>query len=233
MGSLRTRPTLYPPATDFASRRALCDNPLMRLPVFDAIYGVDFSGAKLAGRNIWVARTEPLPGRKRPPFYRLTALSRLERRCGTAERGPALAYLTALIGESEQALWALDFPFGLPIEVMAPTATWPAQFDFLRQWGDDAYSAGIECVRRARVLGGAMHIRRVTDSETKTPFDCYHYRIIYQTFFGMRDVLGPLRQTAFTAVLPFHYRRLGTARRVLIEACPTSTLKRLRLPPPT
>jgi hypothetical protein len=31
-------------------------------------------------------------------------------------------------------------------------------------------------------------------------------------------------------VLPFHYRRLPTARRVLIEACPASTLKRLGLP---
>jgi hypothetical protein len=202
----------------------------MRLPVFSAIYGVDFSGAKLAGRNIWVARTEPLAGRKRPPFYRLTALSRLETLCGTAERRLALAHLVGLIGASERALWALDFPFGLPIEVMAPGAAWPAQFDFLEQWGDDAYSAGLECVRRARGIGGALHIRRLTDSETKTPFDCYHYRIVYQTFFGMRDVLGPLRRTPFTAVLPFHYRRLATARRVLIEACPTSTLKRLGLP---
>src|SRR5262249_58607766 len=30
--------------------------------------------------------------------------------------------------------------------------------------------------------------------------------------------------------LPFQYRRLPTARRVLVEACPTSTLKRLGLP---
>jgi hypothetical protein len=54
--------------------------------------------------------------------------------------------------------------------------------------------------------------------------------MIYQTFFGMRDVLGPLRQRRHTAILPFHYRRLGSARRVLVEACPTSTLKRLGLP---
>ncbi len=46
----------------------------------------------------------------------------------------------------------------------------------------------------------------------------------------MRDVLGPLRQTRHTAILPFHYRRLPTARRVLVEACPSSTLKRLGLP---
>jgi hypothetical protein len=55
-------------------------------------------------------------------------------------------------------------------------------------------------------------------------------RLFYQTFFGMRDVLGPLLRTRRTAILPFHYRRLPTARRVLVEACPTSTLKRLGLP---
>jgi hypothetical protein len=54
--------------------------------------------------------------------------------------------------------------------------------------------------------------------------------MVYQTFFGLRDVLGPLRRARHTAILPFQYRRLAAARRVLVEACPTSTLKRLGLP---
>jgi len=195
---------------------------------FDTVYGVDFSGAKLAGRNTWVARVEP-SARRRPP-YRLVELTCLEKLSGTAERGPALAHLVARIAASDGALWALDFPFGLPIEVMYRGARWPRQFDFLGAWGEDAYAAGVECLRRARALGGPMHIRRLTDNEARAPFDCYHYRIIYQTFFGMRDVLGPLRLTRHTAILPFQYRRLATARRVLVEACPTSTLKRLGLP---
>ncbi len=196
--------------------------------IFEAIYGVDFSGAKQAGRNTWVARIEPA-GRRRPP-YRLAELTCLEKLCGTAERAAALAHLVGLIAASDGALWALDFPFGLPIEVMEPGARWPRQLDFLGAWGEDAYAVGVECLRRARALGGPMHIRRLTDGEAKAPFDCYHYRIIYQTFYGMRDVLGPVRLLRHTAVLPFQYRRLPTARRVLVEACPTSTLKRLGLP---
>jgi hypothetical protein len=196
--------------------------------MFSAIYGVDFSGAKLAGQNTWVARIEP--GRGRRPGYRLTELACLEKLCGTAERAPALAHLAGLIAASEEALWALDFPFGLPVEVMPPDTRWPVQFDFLHAWGEDAYGAGLECVRRAQALGGPMHIRRLTDTEAKAPFDCYHYRIIYQTFYGMRDVLGPLCRVRRTAILPFHYGRLASARRVLVEACPTSTLKRLGLP---
>jgi hypothetical protein len=46
----------------------------------------------------------------------------------------------------------------------------------------------------------------------------------------MRDVLGPLRRQADTAVLPFQYERLPGACRVIVEACPSSTLKRLGLP---
>ena len=64
----------------------------------------------------------------------------------------------------------------------------------------------------------------------RAPFDPYHYRIIYQTMHGMHSVLRPLRRDRATAVLPFHYARLESADRVLVEACPASTLKRLGLP---
>ena len=135
-----------------------------------------------------------------------------------------------LIKSSHRALWAMDFPFGFPIEVFAPGTRWPAQLAFLQNWRKDAYAVGLECLRRAKRLGGPMHIRRQTDDEVKAPFDCYHYRIIYQSFYGMRDVLGPLSRSRGTAILPFQYRRLPNAQRVLVEACPSSTLKRLSLP---
>ena len=198
--------------------------------MFHTIYGVDFSGAKLAGKNTWVAQVEPATGRARRPYYILTKLTSLEKVCGTAERSEALPQLVEMIKGSQQALWALDFPFGLPIEVIGPRAVWPAQFNLLHAWGEDAYGVGLECLRRAKALGGPNHIRRLTDTEEKAPFDPYHYRIIYQTFYGMRDVLGPLRRRKETAILPFQYRRLASARRVLVEACPASSLKRLGLP---
>ena len=196
---------------------------------FRVVYGVDFSGARLAGRNTWVARVERNGRAAGEPPHRLASLAPLEELCGTAARGEALAHLVEMIYESRGALWALDFPFGLPIEVMGG-ARWPSQFEFLREWNDDDYGVGLECIRRAEELGREKHIRRLTDSEEKAPFDPYHYRIIYQTFYGMRDVLGPLRRRRETAILPFHYRRLPRARRVLVEACPASTLKRLGLP---
>jgi hypothetical protein len=197
-------------------------------PTISLVYGVDFSGARLAGRTTWLARIEPPAGRD--GRWRLTELANLERLCGSAEREAALRHLVQLIGSTRLALWALDFPFGLPVEIMEPGARWPSQLELLRAHGEDAYGLGVECLRRAKALGGPNHIRRQTDSEAKTPFDCYHYRIIYQTFYGMRDLLGPVSAMRDTAVLPFQYRKLRSAWRVLVEACPGSTLKRLGLP---
>ena len=149
---------------------------------FRSVYGVDFSGAKQAGKNIWVARIERRKDRHpdEPP-YALTHLSSMERLCGSADRAPSLAHLVQMILASQRALWAIDFPFGLPTEVLHVDTCWPEQFRFLGEWGEDAYGAGLECLRRAKLLGGPMHIRRLTDGEAKAPFDCYHYRIIYHS----------------------------------------------------
>ena len=46
----------------------------------------------------------------------------------------------------------------------------------------------------------------------------------------MPSWLGALWGTEGTAILPFDYARLAGAARVLVEACPSSTLRRLGLP---
>jgi len=204
------------------------------LPQFRSIFGVDFSGAKLAGRNTWIARVDlPSPIRTAKPV--LVALDPLERLAGVAEREPALARLVALIKESESALWAMDFPFAMPVEVMRPrhACSWRDQLDQMHRWRGGAYAMGVRCVERCRAGHGKLHIRRLTDSVERTPFDCYHYRIIYQTYHGMRDVLRPLAADRGTAVLPFDYAKLrgrAPAARAVIESCPGSTLKRLGWP---
>ena len=59
----------------------------MRVAELATVYRVDFSGARLAGRFIWIVRLERVGKRRQP--YQLVALSRLETPCGTAERGAA------------------------------------------------------------------------------------------------------------------------------------------------
>lgn len=207
----------------------------MKLPRVRNYYGVDFSGARLAGDNIWVAHLVPASRERKNPRFVLVSLDRLSTLAGTAERSTAHAHLVQLVLGSRLAVWGFDFPFGLPVELFPAGTRWPEQFEFLHAWEDEAYACGLECVARARQLDvahhrTAMHCRRVTDVEAKAPFDTFHYRIIFQTFFGMRDVIDPLRRSKGTAVLPFQYRRLPAADRVVMECCPTSVLKKHGLP---
>lgn len=173
-------------------RRGIGQNHAMQLPTFESFYGVDFSGGRLAGRNVWVARCEPASGGRKPavastagfcPPLALVALDCLEALAGTADRAPALAHLVQLVRSSSAALWGFDFPFGLPVELFPAGHTWPRAFDFLNRYADDAYRCGLECVRRARKLKHAEahrtkhHVRRVTDVEARAPFDTFHYRM--------------------------------------------------------
>jgi hypothetical protein len=190
------------------------------------IFGVDFSGAKNAGDTTWIARAE----RSSRGRLRLLSLGSLATLSGAADRDPALSHLVRLIASSQNALWAMDFPFSLPVEILHARTTWPSLLNFTRRFDGCGYDFGHWCLSRARALGGANHIPRLTDAELKAPFSCYHYRISYQTFHGMRDVLRPLANDPHTAALPFQGERLRRAQRVLVEACPSSTLKKLGLP---
>ncbi len=187
------------------------------------VVGVDFSGAALAGRNIWLARCKVVRS-----SLRLVALQRLEDLCSNASRAAALAHLIHEIESSDRTLWGIDFPFGLPIEL--GLGDWREQLAMLDRWTDTANAFGRHCCDRAMEAVKKLHTRRDTDVETRTPFDCYHYRIIYQTFHGMRDVLTPLLRDPQTCVLPFQIDQLGSAKRIVVEACPGSTLRRLALP---
>src|SRR5689334_19548784 len=93
-----------------------------------AVFGVDFSGAKQAGKNIWIAKSVPVtstttntpfsggrngradrssphdsrngPGTPSLPHLRLVELASLERLAGRADREYVLPYLVRLIRES-------------------------------------------------------------------------------------------------------------------------------------
>ena len=188
----------------------------------DTVYGVDFSGAKLAGLNAWVATLDL-------PSNRVTALHRLGDLAGDDARGPSLAYLVDAILASKRSLWAMDFPFALPVEIVGPDDGLAEQLAWLDAQPDDAYAFGRVCVDRALAAGHSMHVRRDTDRETKTPFDCYHYRIICQTFYGMRSVIGKLVGTPGTVVPPFDRMDVPFVRAV-VESCPGSTLKKWAAP---
>lgn len=207
------------------SRRAI------RLPTTRAVIGVDFSGAAQSGKTAWLAEMHPNEQDADGPRWVVSSLSPLGRLARSDDRAAVCQYLVDRILSQNQTLWGCDFPFGLPIEL--GLGGWTDQLSHVERFSDGAKEYGRHLVKLSQELGMAMHVRRQTDRETQTPFDCYHYRIIYQTFHGMRDVLFPLVDHLEVAVLPFQYDRLRGKRgadRLVVEACPSSTLKRLRLP---
>jgi len=208
----------------------------IRLPEVTRVVGVDFSGARRSGLTAWMAQAEVVPSERLVgdtlPRLRLVSVRSLADLAGGEEREQVNRHLVEEVLRSERALWGFDFPFGLPIEL--GLGSWLGQLRHVRQFEGTAQEYGRFLVGLTREVAGVMHLRRLTDRETRTPFDCYHYRIIHQTFHGMRDVLGPIAGDRQTCVLPFQFARLREGRavpdRVVMEACPSSTLKRLDLP---
>ncbi|WP_286177944.1 DUF429 domain-containing protein [Stieleria mannarensis] len=197
------------------------------------VMGVDYSGAAQAGKTAWIAELAaagPLRVADDAPRFRLASLHPLGRLAGGDDRDRVNRYLVDRISTQSETVWGCDFPFGLPIELNL--GDWREQLSHASEFDGSAKEFGRSLVERTEQALGTKHVRRTTDRETQTPFDCYHYRIIYQTFHGMRDVLAELVADRNVAVLPFQYAKAGrgVASSILVEACPSSTLKRLELP---
>ncbi len=189
-----------------------------------SVIGVDFSGAAAAGKNSWIAEMSI----ERDKRLRLRSLASVGKLAGSDERATTIGYLVDRIASSQETLFGFDFPFGLPLEL--GLGSWTQQLRHVKRFAGDARQYGLSLVELSQTKLGKFHVRRQTDVDSRTPFDCYHYRIIYQTFHGMRDLLAPIAGHPDTAVLPFQYAKASLAHRWVGEACPSSTLKRLSLP---
>ena len=182
------------------------------------VYGVDFSGASDAGRKIWIAC-----GINEGNTLQIAECHRAAELPGSdTERDRAIAALRDLIAREQEAIFGLDFPFGLP-RALVGTASWEA---FVLSF-PERYSSPQAFKQACWTAAGCCELRRVTDAESRTPFSAYNERLYRQTYHGIRDVLSPLVERRRACVLPMQRAQLGRAW--LLEVCPASTLKRERL----
>jgi hypothetical protein len=182
-----------------------------------AIYGIDFSGAeKDAGRLIWICRLS-LSGDS--PL--VNSCLRAEQLPGSgARRAPCLSALCTLIAEHDsRSIFGLDFPFGVPRAVLRET-DWESFVRLFATTFPDCESFRAQCRERAN----GRELKRRTDRETQTPFSAYNLRLYKQTYFGIRDVIGPLLQNGSGWFAPMQRRLAG--KPCIVEICPASTLKR-------
>jgi hypothetical protein len=178
------------------------------------LVGIDFSGARYAGRTIWIA-----DGVRENDALRLArCLPASALPGGAALRNPALAAVVEFIAGLDSAAVGIDVPFGLP-EALTGTEDW---LDFVRgftaRWPDPASFRA-----RCRAIDGGRELRRRCDVEARTPFSPYNLRLHRQTWHAIAGVIGPLVLSGRAAAAPMQPVLAG--RPVLLEACPASFLK--------
>lgn len=179
------------------------------------IYGVDFSGAKDAGRKIWisegVAEGDMLTLLNCYPLSDILANK-------SKERGACLSALRDLIISNKQSVFGMDFPFSLPQQLMSGKDWYSFVSDFPHE-----YESADEFRAAMQVAGGKTELKRLTDVEVKAPFSIYNLWVYKQTYYGIRDVVRPLVMSGEACALPMQEPQED--KPWLMEICPASTLK--------
>jgi hypothetical protein len=192
------------------------------------IYGIDFSGAKDAGKKIWISSGVKLE--KCLQIDECYPASTLHD--SGEELDLCLPALRKFIAKQTDAAFGLDFPFGLPepfVNKLFGEVSWKEfSLSFQQRFQSiESFRDGIEDFKKPRQVG-KKELWRTTDKYTKTPFCAYNRWIYRQTYYGITRLLSPLVQEDAICALPMQCSHKNKRNKPLIlEICPASTLKSL------
>lgn len=185
-----------------------------RLGIPKYFYGIDWSGAKDAGRKIWIAG-----GRRVGSTVVLMELSRGAELPGSGvERSKCHRAVRDWITRRRDAAIGLDFPFSLP-SVLVEERNWEA---FVHRFPERHRDP--DSFRKWCRASSANELKRVTDRLARAPFSPWNLRIYRQTYWGIHSLLAPLSGDPMISVVPMQAPVDGGVW--LLESCPASTLKR-------
>ena len=80
---------------------------------------------------------------------------------------------------------------------------------------------------KCHAASGGQEWKRLCDIEAKAPFSPYNRRVMYQTYYGIRDLLEPLLLLGKISVPPIHQAQPDLP--CLLEVCPAGMLKAVGL----
>ena len=182
------------------------------------VHGVDFSGARDAGKKVWIAR-----GIIEEDVLLITECFQAKDLLDSGrDREQSFKALREFISKQKDSIFGLDFPFGIP-KSLVKEESWK---QFVSSF-EDIYTTPEEFRRLCKSLSEGKELKRFTDIEAKTPFSRYNLRLYRQTYFGIRDVLGPLIKNNRVCALPM--QKPLADRAWVLEICPASTLRRENL----
>lgn len=178
------------------------------------VYGVDFSGAREAGRKIWIAtgliRGKVLEITDCRPAKELSGSGKELQKCLTA--------LVDFISGQCEAIFGMDFPFGIPAPLLKENSwkkyilSFRGMFSNPDQFKEEYFSSA-----------NNSELKRATDKEWGTPFSVYNRRLYKQTYYGIREIIDPLVREDRACFLPMQEPASG--RPWVVEICPAVTLK--------
>jgi len=187
------------------------------------IYGIDFSGAKDAGNKIWISSGDISKNILRIDMCcPVSSLHDLD-----PERDQCLTVLREFISKQTNAVFGMDFPFGLPARLVE-NSDWESFIcSFAKKFKTIEYfKCAIKGFKKVCYKEcGRKEIKRRTDEQAGTPHCAYNLRLYRQTYYGISRLLSPLVQEDAVCVLPMQKQCKG--KPLLIEICPASTLKSL------
>lgn len=181
----------------------------------DRVAGVDFSGARNAGKNIWIATGRTSPKGVRIEDVRPAA----DLPGGGIAFEAAVEALVSHVADLHGHLIGFDFPFSLPAELIEER-NWVS---FVRSFSD-RYGTPDEFRDACRRVTNGKELKRKTDIEARVPWCAYNLRLYRQTWAGIRHVLNPLVTVHGARVIPVQEERSGTP--LIAEICPASFLKK-------
>jgi predicted nuclease with RNAse H fold len=180
------------------------------------VLGVDFSGATDAGRSVWVTEA-----RHTDTGLAVTDCYRAADEWGV-DRERVHAGLVDLATD-DFAVVGFDFPFSLPAALLADHCggTWRGLVEWVSGAGPDdpdTFASTCRSSARAHTGDGTAALRRETDLR-RAALCPYGKRVQHQTFYGIRNVLGPLADRDDVTVAPIQD---GDGTRV-VEVYPAAT----------
>ncbi|CCQ36611.1 uncharacterized protein Nmlp_2444 [Natronomonas moolapensis 8.8.11] len=184
------------------------------------IRGVDFSGGRRPGEDIWITS-----GRLEADRLCIERCQSAAERFDETGRGPILRALRRTLGRSD-GVTGLDVSFGLPAELLPDRIEgWHgATRWFATAFADADASAMRERLKSAArsLPGERIELKRRTD-RTVGASSPYSFITYYQTLYGIREVLAPLVEAGSVSVPPMD----APGERNAIEVYPAGTLRRL------
>lgn len=206
----------------------VCRSPPSVVTPPDRVVGVDFSGARDARENVWIAECE-----RTSEGLELAACAPASERLTPEGTDPEATVdaLVAFVRGLDGAAVGLDFPFALPAPVARGlgATTWRETLDAVAAF-DDASAMDAAC--QAATPGERTYARRACDDALDS-FSPYHFFVKRQTYHGTTGLLRPLVANEDAWVLPFDLDAAcaagADARPLLLETYPAAVFDRLGL----